>query len=316
VNDPLLQEQVQLILHASGRAPRTGQLVQIEAITNSFQDKGNVFKIDINDGPSFVLKLEHSFFESRLDHEAHLLALLSSVDVPVPRLIHHGMCTVYQIDTLFPRYMLMERLSGIPLNWVYYRADVEERRVYLRQVIELVGTLSTLNMLQPPTLPTLGSPVGRIIHDGRDLSCEELAPFPQESIGPFRTIDDMFQAQIGFWLTQLCTQQPHAHTAEQLESVWHRLDRTVLAHDVPVVLAHADISPMNIIVDPDARRINGLIDWEFGGSYPADMDFHSLLYYDRYQGWKWTGPTDVQLAQELMQELQIRPPDGYAGRLV
>lgn len=106
-------------------------------LKNSFQDKGNVLKSHLPDGPSFLLKLEHPFFESHLEREAHLLAFLSTTTVPAPRLTHQGTCTVYHRDPRFPKYILMDYLNGIPLNWVYYRADRDERRAYLRQVIGL-----------------------------------------------------------------------------------------------------------------------------------------------------------------------------------
>ncbi len=104
--------------------------------------------------------------------------------------------------------------------------------------------------------------------------------------------------------------------AASLSEAWQKLDRSVLSSDVPVCLAHADIAPMNIIVDPHAKVIKGLIDWEFAGFYPVDMDFHSLLYYDQHQEWKWCGAKDVAMVGEIMGELGISRPAGYEERLV
>jgi aminoglycoside phosphotransferase (APT) family kinase protein len=313
--DPLLQEQVQIILRASGWAQDAVQRPTIEAVNNSFQNKGNVFKIDLPNARSFVIKFDHPFFESHLDREAHLLAFLSTTPVPTPRLIHTGTCTVYHIDKLFPNYILMEYLDGIPLNWVYYRADRDERRGYLRQVVELIATLTIFQVRHAAATPRIGSPAGRITHHDRFVGCDQLAPFNKEPVGPFVTIDEMFQQQIAYWLLQLRA-HPQGHYAIDLETAWQRLDRAVLSHDVPICLAHADIAPMNIMVDPLTRRLIGLIDWEFAGFYPADMDFHSVLYYDRYQAWKWCGDEDVRMAHELMQEQQIHPPEGYEDRLI
>lgn len=312
--DPQLRAQIQSILHQSGVTQRADVPAEIRPVRNSFQDKGNVYKVTLDSGPALLLKLEHPFFASHLDREARLLDFFATTSMPVPRMIAHGTCTLFQVGSVFPYYILMEYLAGIPLNWVYYRAERAERRDYLRQIVQHVGHLASFRVRHANTTALLGSIGGPLQHDGSFVACSQLMPFPNEPIGPFESIRSMFEAQIGFWLEQLQTQPDDRYSADLAEA-WARLDRAVLTSEVPVAVAHGDIAPMNMMVDPDTRQITGLIDWEFAGFYPADMDFHSLLYYDRYQSWKWTGAEDVQMARELMREQQIEPPEGYDERL-
>lgn len=312
--DPTLREEVHHILHSHGVIARSDQPVRIEAVGNSFQDKSNVFKVGAVDGPWTILKLEHPFFESHLEREALLLDFFAATDVPVPRLIAHGPCSVYRIGTVVPYFILMEHLRGVPLNWVYYRAERDERRAYLRQLVQLIGQLSSFRVRQPEGMPALGSIAAPIRRDGAFVWCNRLMAFPNESVGPFVSVEAMMEGQIGVSLQRLQA-QPNGHYGATLQAVWRRLDHSVLAGDVPIAVAHADIAPMNLIVDPDTRQITGLIDWEFAGFYPADMDYHSLLYYDRFQSWKLTGAEDVQMARDLMHEQGIEPPAGYDERL-
>ncbi len=314
VIDPTLREEVLHILHTSGVTARADQPLRIASVDNSFQDKGNVFTVGLVDGPTFILKLEHTHFESHLQREAFLLDFFATTEVPVPRLIAHGTCAVYRRESLAPYFILMEHLRGVPLNWRYYRAEREERRTYLRQIVALIGALSTFRVRQPEGAVTLGSIAAPLRRVGTFVACDHLMAFPNEPVGPFASVSAMMEAQIGFWLAQL-EAQPDDHYSTTLHTVWARLDRSVLAGDVPIAVAHADIAPMNMMVDPDAQRITGLIDWEFAGFYPADMDFHSLLYYDRFQSWKLTGAEDVLMARGLMREQGIEPPAGYDERL-
>ena len=309
--DLILKEQVTTILAANGQEADDWQL---QPITNSFQDKNNVYKIDIAQDTSFVLKLEHTFFESNLAKEAHVLQFLATINFPAPQLIGTGICDQYHISHKYPRYLLMEYLEGIPLNWVYYQANVKERRIYLEQVIKLVYQLSNLQVKSTQNAPCLGSIASNITQQENSLTCRKLDPFNQETVGPFTNIDDMFQQQIGFWLNKLKERQ--AELANTLYKVWQKLDRSLLTANIPICLAHADIAPMNIIVDPQTKQLKGLIDWEFAGFYPIDMDFHSLFYFDQHQNWKWCGAKDVALAQHIIADLQLTKPTGYDTRLV
>ena len=129
--DKHLIDQVEDILTTC--ASRIGSFKdwRLEPITNSFQDKNNVYKIELPHGRDLVLKLEHEFFESSIAQEGLVLDFLTSTDIPTPDLIHAGTCDIFSPEGKAPRYLLMEFVEGIPMNWVYYEASADERRDYL-----------------------------------------------------------------------------------------------------------------------------------------------------------------------------------------
>ncbi|CAI6098740.1 unnamed protein product [Clonostachys chloroleuca] len=54
-----------------------------------------------------------------------------------------------------------------------------------------------------------------------------------------------------------------------------------------LVFCHNDLSANNIIVDPHTLKINAIIDWEYGGFYPAEFEWH---FYQRQK----SGPSVAQ----------------------
>ncbi|KAI0165305.1 hypothetical protein GGR52DRAFT_581940 [Hypoxylon sp. FL1284] len=45
--------------------------------------------------------------------------------------------------------------------------------------------------------------------------------------------------------------------------------QTIIAPRADLVFCHCDLSQSNIIVDPETLKIKGIIDWEYGGYWPA-----------------------------------------------
>jgi hypothetical protein len=286
---------------------------RLEPIHNAFQEKNNIFKIQPDSGPALVLKLEHNRFDAQLEREAHTLAFLAGTDIPAPKLYDFGALEGFTPNERRVRGLLMEFVEGVPLNWRYYRADRSQRRYYLEQVVDLVKRLSQLQVDPAAHLAPYGGIAGPVEQTAAGIRCEKLSGYQPELPGPFENQAAMYALLIPHGLERLSVQDPDS--TDRLSLIWQRLDASVLAEQPGVVLAHADIAPMNIIVDPETHIIQALIDWEFAGFYPRDQDFHSLLYYDRHQDWKWCGPKDVALARDLLQDRGLGPPDGYDARL-
>ncbi len=284
---------------------------QIEPLHNSFQRKQNVFLLRSESAGSYLIKLDHSRSDPDLAGEAHALRALADTPIPAPALVQAG--TIPNPPDPPISFLLMEYLEGVPLNWIYYRAPKAERRAYLEQVARLVGQLAGLRAARVPGEPRFGRFAGPVTRRAGGLACERLAPYPGETIGPFFDLESMYQQRIELWLARL--EERSKQHAARLRKAWRSLDRAVLSEDVPASFAHADIAPMNLIVDPQEKSIRGLVDWEMAGFYPADMDYHSLLYYDRQQDWKWCGPGDVEMAAEILGRLSPGKPDGYDARL-
>jgi len=56
------------------------------------------------------------------------------------------------------------------------------------------------------------------------------------------------------------------------------LEQFVKVQDKPFVLCHGDLHTDNVLVDPITFKITAIIDWEYAGYYPADIDPRRYKY--------------------------------------
>jgi aminoglycoside phosphotransferase (APT) family kinase protein len=59
------------------------------------------------------------------------------------------------------------------------------------------------------------------------------------------------------------------------------LAQTVLDRSNRVCLAHSDLNPKNVLVDPESLDVTGLLDWEFAHAGMPGTDLGNLLRFDR-----------------------------------
>lgn len=66
------------------------------------------------------------------------------------------------------------------------------------------------------------------------------------------------------------------------------------------VFTHGDLTPRNIIVDPDSGRINGVIDWEDAGWFPDYWEYVNMMRPSNDWDWmRWmdrTKPTEWDIS--------------------
>jgi Ser/Thr protein kinase RdoA (MazF antagonist) len=101
--------------------------------------------------------------------------------------------------------------------------------------------------------------------------------------GPFQTVAD-FHTYIRF--------------GEPLED-WVHEPAVVEMHGKPegayqVRYTHADLAPRNIMVDPKAGKITGIIDWEFGGWYPEYWEYTKMHCCPRPHWNEWLAAIDKE----------------------
>jgi aminoglycoside phosphotransferase (APT) family kinase protein len=146
-----------------------------------------------------------------------------------------------------PPYVLSERLPGISLETFLTTASEPQRLRIADQLGELLGTLSGMPFLHAGTF-----------RDG-DLTVE---PFKSD----LRSWFDGF----GFRMSPGDTRRLHVvlEEADELAAATER-----------VCLCHSDFNPKNLLVDPDAATITGLVDWEFAHAGSPYTDLGNLLRF-------------------------------------
>jgi len=165
-----------------------------------------------------------------------------------------------------PPYLLMERLPGVNLQVFLETAGADERRLVGTQLGELLAALSGMPYLQAG------------MFRGGELAVE---PFGGGDL-------EQFAAGLGVRIPW--------EVVDQAEGLLAGVDR--------FCLVHSDFNPKNLLVDPVAARITGLIDWEFAHAGSPYADLGNLLRFE----------TDPVLAGAVLDVLRPRLPEPLVDR--
>lgn len=186
--------------------------------------------------------------------DAALLQLVQGL-LPVPRILD----LKREGSREDPPYLLMERLPGVNLQVYLETAGPDERRKVGAQLGELLARLSGMPFL------TAG------MFRGGDLVIE---PFGKA---------DLEEYAAGLGVVRGGLTEVYAEAEDLLDGAGNRF-----------CLVHSDFNPKNLLVDPEAARITGLIDWEFSFAGSPYADLGNLLRFE----------TDPVLAEAVLSALR------------
>ncbi len=296
----LSREAVADVLEAAGLA---GSWTELEPMTNGFTN--TVVKISHPEGPLILKIASLDSHPGKMTTEAEVMRFLyAHTDVPVPAVLD------YKDGGGGLGYVLMEHVEGIPLNWLFYELPADQRRPIVRQVCQIIIELQRLRVHGR----TLGSIAGPFRWDDSEtLVCPRGAD-PVTGLGPFCSVRERYERRFEHFLARLKDVQGGRFRdfVPRFRERRSHLDPAVLDDGEPLCVAHNDICPMNLVVEPRSRVVRAVVDWESATIGLPDDDWHSLLYY---WWWKWLDEEDARMTREILRELGHELPLGYGARL-
>lgn len=197
-------------------------------------------------GDEYVVRLSNGQFRDSFRHEATVVNLLASSEVPHARHLGHG-------DGLDGPWCVSERLPGRTLHEAWPEADVPTRRAMIESLGFVLRALHRVPVpanLLPPWL------------------ADALAGKPRVSFHP-----PVVSAALG--QVEVARQQPGCDSRLLADVAdWVRERLTLFAGDEPV-LVHGDVHGSNVMVDEG--RVTGLVDFAEAVAQPADVELDTIL---------------------------------------
>ena len=245
-----------------------------------------VFFIIFDDGIEWVVKAprgnlkadeEHIFLASEY---ATLRFLHEEIrTIPAPKI--HGYCLDTNNPTKTP-YIMMDKVPGIPLWRAFRGHDMGRDKVFqmLRDLAEVRKALAKRTWLETGSFDIVEGYVvveRQLSHRNFFDAREEIEHRPgafESSIGYYVNLlqESWRKAQEGFTTSEemLLQWRIHLYLASVLPSY-------VKPQDGGFFLAHTDLSPSNILLNPQTGSITGIIDWEFACTLPFQATEHFPL---------------------------------------
>ena len=188
--------------------------------------------------------------------------------IPIPRIL----ATHISDEDDEPGWVLMERISGQQLGDAWPSMGEGAKA---RTITELDSYLAQLHDIQPSEPGWIGSCSGGPAYGHRIDN--------MSTCGPFASISDCHDSLVA--PVKNCPRPELVDRYRLLFPDSHR-----------IVIAHADISWENILIDPKTGAITGVIDWEMAGFWPEWWEFRKAVYASRGKPW-W-----ISIMRQVMAE--------------
>jgi aminoglycoside phosphotransferase (APT) family kinase protein len=241
--------------------------------------------VEFSDGVTWLarIRLDDPLLPPR-EVQAHIflsevatLQFLENTAIPAPR-VH-----AYQLESpenaVGTSYVLMEKLSGKPLDWNSAPADGRVR--VLEQLADLYLELEkhpiplTGSLL--PTSESGGTNGGFNVAGFAQMPCFETPELP---LGPFKTLEESYSSIIRQQQEMFANQEVgNLRLDNYLAFLWRlealpELVANSASRSGPFYLKHYDDKGDHLLVDED-YNITGVIDWEFASAEAKELAFSS-----------------------------------------
>ncbi|KAK9693056.1 hypothetical protein K7432_014091 [Basidiobolus ranarum] len=240
-----------------------------------------VYMARCTDGSEYIIRLSGKFWDhKKITNETMAIQLAKTVledIVQLPEVIGVSECTSQSIahTKIIPQdYIIMTRLSGVPMDSVWDELSLDDKRIIVRQVAQIFAALRSIK------LTTIGNFI-----KGKDGQ-PEVGEFMESGMPAFGTWRDFTASNMENEIKLL--RQNANNFYEILENLTRleflvekirsgELEQKFNSADVdeakerPISFLHGDFESRNMLVI--GTHITGLHDFEFAGAFPSENEW-------------------------------------------
>ncbi|KAI0895735.1 kinase-like domain-containing protein [Annulohypoxylon nitens] len=235
------------------------------------------------DGDELVLRVAANYWPriKTLNEQGVMSFISNRTKIPIPQLIGWDA----SVDNpLGYEWTLLARVPGETLSDIWHKLDAKQMGGILSQLANIIVELHSLKFkwiggITSKSNEDDGWIVGQVI-DETFWATHQVLLWPAHSSvqnlnirGPYKTYAGYIGTQVRLYTLQIQMHEnlrPYRYLVHPLDTLLDVLDeRDEELSKTRFVLAHRDLHFGNIMYDQKAKKITGILDWEFAGVVPA-----------------------------------------------
>ncbi|KAJ7718083.1 kinase-like domain-containing protein [Mycena metata] len=232
----------------------------------------SVFVVTFGDGTDVLIRIAGSSHNEPLSDElaklvfdsevATLKYLEANTTIPVPKIYYSNS----DPEEAGANFMIIERLDGVNLDYVWYRMSDEQQEHIVAQWALMHAELSKQTFEAIGCLTTQAGAVGPLLPPS-----DEPYHLRKPHWGPFRSTPEFLEGHVRSALDGLAADSEKRPFLERLLVAIRALPEEQF-HDERFVLSHGDLSIANILYTPPSNVV-GIIDWQGSSVLPVWATF-------------------------------------------
>ncbi|XP_035708689.1 uncharacterized protein LOC110850868 isoform X2 [Folsomia candida] len=279
---PLSLDQATIILAKHTLATPCLKVLHHDRILNP---RNTTYTLTSSDGKDYILRFSESWGTKTENEVAAISYIAKNTSLPVPKVV--GFCTDSAESPTKYEYILMEKLRGVPIGYLFKNLSLSKKITVVRNMTKILKIFQSLTFDQCGSFYFNKTDTESKV-EMKDVKVGPLFRSPHCS--PFSNYLEYLQQLINSGIERMQTSRilMDGEGPVLLERIQNFRDKVCNLETTPLsekvknvqfVFTHLDLHSFNILIDEETFEITGVIDFEFSGVHPIDQDWFECFSF-------------------------------------